>query len=82
MNQPTKPFLSVEEAARLLNVSKLTLYRHCSGKGFQKERPPHFRVGGQIRFDKDALLAWFQQGGELDEKPVNPSSTPVNRPLR
>ena len=46
-------FLSVPEAASLLNVSEKTIYRHV-----KQGNVPFYRVGEQYRFSRAELLAW------------------------
>jgi hypothetical protein len=51
----TDPILSLDEAAALLRVSPRWL---------QRSRCPRIRAGGTVRYDREALLAWFR--GYLD----------------
>jgi hypothetical protein len=50
------PILTLNEAAELLRVKPNWLQRsHC----------PRIRVGGTVRYDRDATLAWFR--AQLDQ---------------
>lgn len=45
------PILTLDEAALLLKVTPRWLKRsHC----------PRIRAGGKVRYDRDAILAWFR----------------------
>lgn len=49
-----KYFLSDKELSYLLSLSRVTLYRlRLSGM-------PYMRVGGQLRYDLDAVLEWLK----------------------
>ncbi len=45
------PILCLEEAAALLRVSPRWL---------QRSHAPRIRAGGTVRYDRDAVLAWFR----------------------
>jgi len=62
----SKQMISVDEAAKLLNIAPITLYRLVSGK-MSQNRPPHLRVGRRIVFEVEPLLEWYRQGGEKEE---------------
>ncbi len=47
--------LTVADVARILNVSKHTIY----GWRRKKIAPPHIQVNGAIRFPKDRLMQWI-----------------------
>lgn len=51
-----KRVLTGNEAAKILDVSKPTLYRLCQTEGF-----PCIRVGRAIRIPYDALLRWMEE---------------------
>lgn len=55
------PVLTIDEAAKVLAVSKSTVYemtRRWQGKFF-----PHFRIGNRIRVPRDKLVEWINAGG-------------------
>jgi excisionase family DNA binding protein len=56
MENSTEPlkFLTVEETAELLQVSRLTLQRMIHRKDL-----PAFKVGGQWRIHENALAKWL-----------------------
>ena len=45
------PILTLDEAAALLRVSPRWL---------QRSHAPRIRAGGTVRYDRDAVLAWFR----------------------
>lgn len=47
-------FLTVEEAAALLRISKRTLYRLIAAR-----RIPHRRIGRSLRLEQHELLTWL-----------------------
>lgn len=51
--------LSVKDVARLFNISEKTVYRWI-----QADALPHYRVGGQYRFNYSELLEWSAARGE------------------
>ena len=51
------PFLTIDEAAQLLRVSRRTLDNYRSGK----RGPPYRRHGGRIVYRLSDLLAWSEQ---------------------
>ena len=53
-------FLTLPEAAELLQVSKRTLLRMASRK-----KLPAFKVGGQWRINESRLTEWIQGLSEL-----------------
>jgi len=64
--------LSVEEAARLLHVSRDTIYRLVRNAGI-----PGRKVGNQWRFSRSALLAWL--AGTTSTARAHPDA-PVDSP--
>lgn len=51
--------LSVKDVARLFNISEKSVYRWI-----QNDALPHYRVGGQYRFNYSELLEWSSARGE------------------
>ncbi len=52
------PVLTADELARLLRVNRKTVYA-----GFRSgEIPGGKRIGGTIRFSRDAVLRWLSEG--------------------
>jgi predicted DNA-binding transcriptional regulator AlpA len=58
LDDPEDPFLTVDEAASFLRMSKRTLANHRS----QKTGPECRRHGGRIVYRRSALLAWSRKG--------------------
>lgn len=56
--QPVEPWLSVEEIAQHLGISKETVYRWL-----EKKKIPAHRVGKQWRFKPSEVDEWVRQGG-------------------
>jgi excisionase family DNA binding protein len=50
----TAPLLTAEQAAQLLNVSKWWVRQEA-----RANRIPHVRLGRSVRFDAQALEAWW-----------------------
>ena len=48
-------FLTIEEVAEILRVSRATIYRECRNKNI-----PYFKVAGAIRFDRTDIAAWIE----------------------
>jgi excisionase family DNA binding protein len=48
-------YLSIEEAARVLGLSRSTLYKKTSAKSI-----PFFKFGGQVLFEQDSLMRWVR----------------------
>lgn len=58
--QPTKEtpeFLTIQEACKLLNLAKPTIYGHVS-----KRNLPHIKRGKKLMFKRESLIAWLEQG--------------------
>lgn len=53
-----KQYISVDEAAKILQVHKMTFYRWC-----QKHKIKCFKIGGQWRIPKD-FVEKILKGGE------------------
>jgi excisionase family DNA binding protein len=79
------PFLTIDEAAQLLRVSRRTLdnYRH------RKQGPPYRRHGGRIVYRLSDLLAWSEQrrtrhqkGDKAPEAPPEHTGAPRGRLAR
>lgn len=51
-----KPYLSLEEAADFLSVSKAGLYRMTSRK-----KIPHIKRGGKLLFSREQINAWLKE---------------------
>jgi excisionase family DNA binding protein len=47
--------LTAEELARLLSVSRITIFKHAASG-----RIPSFRVGTCVRFDPRAVAQWLR----------------------
>jgi excisionase family DNA binding protein len=59
---PTFPnLLTIRETARVLRVSRSTVYRLAEEKGL-----PTIHIGGSVRVDSDQLAKWIY-GGDGDE---------------
>lgn len=61
--QSVEPWLSVEEIAQHLGISKETVYRWL-----EKKRIPAHRVGKQWRFKPTEVDEWVRQGEATQEK--------------
>jgi excisionase family DNA binding protein len=48
--------LTAEELAKLLSVSKVTIFKHAAAG-----RIPSFRVGTCVRFDPRAIADWLRR---------------------
>ncbi len=66
--------LLASEAAELLRVSPNRVYELAARKMI-----PHVRIGRQVRFPEEKLLAWLEAGGTPLEAPE--SSTPNLAPI-
>ncbi len=55
-----RTFLSVEELAYVLNISKSKVYRELSkaNQGKEFELPPFCRLGTRVLFRYDQMLLW------------------------
>jgi len=49
-------YLTVNDVAKLLNVSPKTVYRWCSAG-----KLPHIKIGGSLRFKQSDLLALLEK---------------------
>jgi excisionase family DNA binding protein len=61
-----EPLFNVAEAARILSLSKRTVYELIASGQL-----PAFRVGGSLRLSRDAVAAWLasqqtDQDGDAD----------------
>ena len=61
-------WLSVDEIARYLGVSRDTIYNWISGGGM-----PSHRIGRFWKFKKDAVDRWVESGGAGGTKTKHPS---------
>ena len=59
---PQKPFLTIEEIAKLLNCNESVIY-NWSKRPDPKKRPPRLVVGKSVRFPKRDFTRWL--AGEL-----------------
>jgi excisionase family DNA binding protein len=48
--------ITAKELARLLNVSKITMFKQC-----KTGRVPCFRIGTSVRFDPKLVAAWLRK---------------------
>lgn len=55
--EKVRPYLSLEEACELTDLSKSTLYRMTSEKQI-----PHIKRGGKLLFNRIELIEWLQSG--------------------
>jgi excisionase family DNA binding protein len=62
-------WLSVEEIARHLNVSKETIYRWL-----EKEKIPAHRMGKLWRFKPSEVDEWITKGGAEESRSLKPKS--------
>lgn len=53
--------IKVEEAARLLSISRAQAYELCSDRTPPAKRIPHIRVGNSIRVPLRRLEAWIEE---------------------
>ncbi|MEK6705028.1 MAG: helix-turn-helix domain-containing protein [Bdellovibrionota bacterium] len=63
--QLVESWLSVEEIAKHLGISKETIYRWL-----EKEKIPAHRVGKQWRFKPTEVDDWVREGGAKQEKSI------------
>lgn len=57
MSEQLPVFIGMKEAARILNVSRIWLYKMIkNGDG-----PPHYNYTSRRRFKKDELFDWIRQ---------------------
>ena len=61
-NQEEEGLLTINDAGRLLSLSKNTIY-----KMVQKRLLPHFKRGKKLYFMKDDLMAWVKAGKKKTE---------------
>jgi hypothetical protein len=59
-DDPELSLLTAKEAAALLRVSPRWL---------QRSHAPRIRAGGTVRYDRDAVLAWFRAQEKARGKP-------------
>jgi excisionase family DNA binding protein len=57
-NMADDRYITVKEAAKILGVSKMTVYRLCDA-----DELFHVRVGRSIRISERVLSAYIAQGG-------------------
>ena len=69
------PFLTIDEAARVLRVSRRTLDNYR----YRKQGPPYRRHGGRIVYRLSDLLAWSEQRRTRHQKgDKGPEAAPVH----
>ena len=52
-------YITAKEVAIYLNINLQTVYRKAKKAG--ADRLPNVRIGGSIRFNKDAIYKWMQE---------------------
>ena len=52
-------YMTAKEVSIYLNINLQTVYRKAKKKGV--DRLPSVRIGGSIRFNKDAVYKWMQE---------------------
>jgi len=58
--------ITTEELAQMLSVSERTIYRwRAEGK-----IPPALKIGGVLRWSRDAIVEWLADGAPKDFKPA------------
>ena len=55
---PDKAFLTVDEIAKLLDVSRNVVY-NMTKRPDERKRPPRVYIGQNIRFPKTRFLKWL-----------------------
>lgn len=60
MSSDTK-FLTVEQVAELLQVTRTTIYN------LKKQGLPFFKLGKNIRFDREEVIDWVKTNGRADK---------------
>lgn len=75
----TKQFTTARDIAELLNLPLPRIYE-VTRKGYF---PPGVvvRIGRQIRYNRESLLIWLQNGGSV-EQPIGNAAHNVNDVLR
>ena len=68
------PFLTIDEAAQLLRVSRRTLDNYR----YRKQGPPYRRHGGRIVYRLSDLLAWSEQRRARHPKRDKSETPPVH----
>lgn len=59
-NRHNDEILTLEEASRLLKLSKSTIYNLA-----QRKKMPGYKVGRSWRFVKAYLIKWLEQGAKI-----------------
>lgn len=52
-------YLTEEQAAQRIGISRITLFRQRTDKK-RKRSVPHYRVGGRIFYDEECIREYFQ----------------------
>lgn len=65
MNEP-EPWVSVEEVARHLGISKDTVYRWIEARGL-----PAHKIGRLWKFKLSDVDEWVRAGGAVDDEAMN-----------
>lgn len=60
--------MSLEEAAKFLNVAKSTMYHYCS-----QSKIPHMKRGKKLTFSKIELTDWLQNSRRKPLEEINQS---------
>lgn len=55
-------YMTAREVSVYLNIHLQTVYRKAKKEG--AERLPSVRIGGSIRFNKDAIYKWMQENSK------------------
>jgi prophage regulatory protein len=64
----TTPLIPAEELATMLGVSKRTIWRLLSGK----QLPEPVRIGGSVRWRRDQIDRWIEQGCPVNQRQLFP----------
>lgn len=68
--------LNIHQAAKLLGKTPAAMRN-----GYKRWGLPHFRLGGQIRFTQESLLAWIEQH-TVEAPPENLKTTEYTKRAR
>ena len=55
-------FLTIEQVAEMLQVTRTTIYN------LKKQGLPFFKLGKNIRFDREEVIDWVKANGRDDSK--------------
>ena len=62
--QQSKDLISLQEAARILNVSTRTIFRYCD-EGPLETRLPYTMPDGKRLFDRDVVINYRRKGAPI-----------------